>query len=186
MSECDIENCQVVNNHEVLRICCEDLNEQVIQLKKELVLAKREGAKQELELLLNYKYFNDEDKILNRYIEKRLKDLANDNVCVSQKPKVFEELEGVKMSEFQCANISEWCVCEKHDRVWYGTPKECCEFSSYMSERQENLFNKGKNIGAKQELEYMEMFLVRYVMNPSKGHDEMLSYTRKRLKELRK
>jgi hypothetical protein len=87
MSECDIENCQVVNNHEVLRICCEDLNEQVIQLKKELVLAKREGAKQELEKLnvniLTWGVNEQNDTIILEKIlieiDKRLKELEGVN-----------------------------------------------------------------------------------------------------------
>jgi hypothetical protein len=62
---------------------------------------KREGAKQELleiksKLDKEVFYFDLDDKhVLLNYIKERLKDLANENVCVSQKPKVFEELEGV-------------------------------------------------------------------------------------------
>jgi hypothetical protein len=51
---------------------------------KEIDKAKQEGRKQgavtELEALLNYQYFNDEDEILNKYIRKRLKELKERGV----------------------------------------------------------------------------------------------------------
>ena len=66
------------------------------QGKKE---GRLQGSKEELEFVLNKlkeaKKLGYEEmtiKVFNIIIKKRLKDLANDNVCVSNKPKVCKEL----------------------------------------------------------------------------------------------
>lgn len=80
--------------------CIAERLKKVIQPSTESLInnARRAGAKQELEALekeikkRSLEYTLTDIYFLN-HIEKRLKDLANEGVCMSQKPKVFEELE---------------------------------------------------------------------------------------------
>jgi len=48
---------------------------------------------------------------------------------------------------FACANIDEWCYCPSHNKVWKGTPKQCCEQGRYMTEGEERIWFAGRNEG---------------------------------------